>query len=89
MGRFVHTVRFPPSFNITLNSSCGNWLRFLSIVEEHNTESQEDRQDEEATGDEKKADIAPLVLSQEQMEEVSRKLESLEEQVKRLQVRIV
>ncbi|XP_053468058.1 rho guanine nucleotide exchange factor 1b isoform X2 [Ictalurus furcatus] len=56
-----------------------------SQVEEHNMESQEDRQDEETKGDEQKAVIAPLVLSQEQMEEVSRKLESLEEQVKRLQ----
>lgn len=52
-------------------------------------ESQEDRQDEETKGDEQKAIIAPLVLSHEQMEEVSRKLESLEEQVKRLQVRMV
>ncbi|KAF4075940.1 hypothetical protein AMELA_G00224700 [Ameiurus melas] len=56
-----------------------------SQVEEHNMESQEDRQDDEAKGDEQKAIIAPLVLSQEQMEEVSRKLESLKEHVKRLQ----
>ncbi|XP_053083861.1 rho guanine nucleotide exchange factor 1b isoform X2 [Pangasianodon hypophthalmus] len=56
-----------------------------SQVEEHSTESQEDGQDEKAKGEEQKAVIAPLVLSQEQLEEVSRKLKSLEEQVKRLQ----
>lgn len=50
-------------------------------------ESQQKGQDE--TGDERKAVTAPLALSQEQVEEVSRKLESLEEQVKRLQVRMV
>lgn len=56
-------------------------------MEEHNTASQQKGQDE--TGDERKAVTAPLALSQEQVEEVSRKLESLEEQVKRLQVRMV
>lgn len=49
----------------------------------------ETRQDEESTGEEKKEDIAPLVFSPEQIEVVNRKLESLEEQVKRLQVRMV
>lgn len=56
----------------------------FSLVEEHNMESEEDGQNEKATGDEQKA-----VLSQEQVEEVSRKLESLEEHVKKLQVRMV
>ncbi|XP_060756147.1 rho guanine nucleotide exchange factor 1b isoform X2 [Neoarius graeffei] len=54
-------------------------------VEEHSMESQEDNQDEKAKGDEQKAVTAPLVLSQEQREEVIRKLESLEEHLKRLQ----
>ncbi|XP_058232194.1 rho guanine nucleotide exchange factor 1b isoform X2 [Hemibagrus wyckioides] len=53
----------------------------LSQVEEHNVESQ----DEKAKGEEQKAVIGPLVLSPEQMEEISRKLDSLEDQVKRLQ----
>ncbi|KAK3515685.1 hypothetical protein QTP70_028463 [Hemibagrus guttatus] len=52
-----------------------------SQVEEHNVESQ----DEKAKGEEQTAVIAPLVLSPEQMEEISRKLDSLEDQVKRLQ----
>lgn len=43
-------------------------------------------QDEKARGEEQKAVLAPLVLSEEQIEEISRKLESLEDQVKRLQV---
>lgn len=61
-------------------------------MKEHSTElpvAMEDKQDEELTGEENKADVAPLVFSQEQIEEVNRKLESLEEQVKRLQVRPV
>ncbi|KAK3541527.1 hypothetical protein QTP86_028644, partial [Hemibagrus guttatus] len=53
-----------------------------SQVEEHNVESQ----DEKAKGEEQTAVIAPLVLSPEQMEEISRKLDSLEDQVKRLQI---
>ncbi|XP_060718264.1 rho guanine nucleotide exchange factor 1b isoform X2 [Tachysurus vachellii] len=52
-----------------------------SQVEEHNMESQ----DEKTRGEEQKAVLAPLVLSEEQIEEISRKLESLEDQVKRLQ----
>ncbi|KAM9436305.1 rho guanine nucleotide exchange factor 1 isoform 1-T1 [Clarias gariepinus] len=47
-------------------------------------ESQEELE-EKAQGGEHKAVIAPLVLSQEQIEDVSRKLETLEEQVKKLQ----
>lgn len=56
----------------------------FTLVEEHNVESQ----DEKAKGEEQKAVISPLVLSPEQMEEISRKLDSLEDQVKRLQVRM-
>lgn len=56
----------------------------FTLVEEHNVESH----DEKAKGEEQKAVIAPLVLSPEQMEEISRKLDSLEDQVKRLQVRM-
>ncbi|TSK20241.1 Rho guanine nucleotide exchange factor 1 [Bagarius yarrelli] len=61
---------------------------FFSQLEEHNMESQEDVQDEKTKEDELKAVAAPLVLSQEQIEEVRRKLESLEEHTKRLQLYI-
>ncbi|KAF7691884.1 rho guanine nucleotide exchange factor 1b isoform X2 [Silurus meridionalis] len=55
-------------------------------VDEQNIESQDDTQeDEKAKADEQKAVIAPLLFSQEQVEEVGRKLEILEEHVKRLQ----
>ncbi|KAI5620850.1 rho guanine nucleotide exchange factor 1 isoform X3 [Silurus asotus] len=56
------------------------------VVDEQNIESQDDTQeDEKAKADEQKAVIAPLLFSQEQVEEVGRKLEILEEHVKRLQ----
>ncbi|XP_022053706.1 rho guanine nucleotide exchange factor 1b isoform X2 [Acanthochromis polyacanthus] len=43
------------------------------------------KEGEETKGDEEKSISAPLVLSQERMEEVSRRLQSLEKQLERLQ----
>lgn len=43
--------------------------------------------DAATTGEEERSFSAPLVLSQERMEEVCRRLHSLQEQLKRLQVR--
>ncbi|XP_062841545.1 rho guanine nucleotide exchange factor 1b isoform X2 [Trichomycterus rosablanca] len=53
--------------------------------EEHKTEGQEEREGENAKSEEEKKNSAPLVLSQEQMDEVSRRLHNLEDQVKQLQ----
>lgn len=50
------------------------------------TEGQEGGGDENSKGEEERGISAPLVLSQERMEEVQRKLQVLEEQLKRLQV---
>ncbi|KAF5904333.1 rho guanine nucleotide exchange factor 1 isoform X5, partial [Clarias magur] len=50
--------------------------------QEHNMEVWQEEKDQ---GGVHKAVIAPLVLSQEQIEDISRKLETLEEQVKKLQ----
>ncbi|XP_072547891.1 rho guanine nucleotide exchange factor 1 isoform X2 [Salminus brasiliensis] len=54
-------------------------------MEEHSTEGQEDVQDEKVKGEEDRGFVAPLVLSHESMEEVRRKLHSLEDKLKRLQ----
>lgn len=51
------------------------------------TGGQEGGGDESSKGEEERGISAPLVLSQERMEEVQRKLQVLEEQLKRLQVR--
>ncbi|XP_057195407.1 rho guanine nucleotide exchange factor 1b isoform X2 [Triplophysa rosa] len=60
-----------------------------SSVEESSTddktEGQEGGGDESSKGEEERGISAPLVLSQERMEEVQRKLQVLEEQLKRLQ----
>lgn len=45
-----------------------------------------EKESTERKGDEERSISAPLVLSQERMEEVCRRLHSLEEQLKRLQV---
>ncbi|XP_056617990.1 rho guanine nucleotide exchange factor 1b isoform X3 [Triplophysa dalaica] len=60
-----------------------------SSVEESSTDDktggQEGGGDESSKGEEERGISAPLVLSQERMEEVQRKLQVLEEQLKRLQ----
>lgn len=56
------------------------------LVEEHSTEGQEAGvQDEKVKGEEDGGISAPLVLSNESLEEVRRKLGSLEDKLKRLQ----
>ena len=55
-------------------------------AEEENDDDPCEKEVAEADGEEEKSISAPLVLSQERMEEVSRKLQSLMEKIKRLQV---
>lgn len=62
----------------------------LSVEEsstEGKTEGEEGGGDGGNKGEEERGISAPLVLSQERMEEVQRRLQALEEQLKRLQVR--
>lgn len=64
---------------------------FSSSVEESSTEGGTEGEqtggDGESKGEEESGISAPLVLSQERLEEVQRRLQSIEEQLKRLQVR--
>lgn len=55
------------------------------LVEEHSTEGYEDVQNEKAKEEEAGGISAPLVLSHESLEEVHRKLGSLEDKIKKLQ----
>uniref|UniRef100_A0AAR2KKT7 DH domain-containing protein n=1 Tax=Pygocentrus nattereri TaxID=42514 RepID=A0AAR2KKT7_PYGNA len=57
-------------------------------LEEHSTEGQEEEEHGKVKIEEVTAVAAPLVLSHESMKEVCRKLDSLEDKLKKLQVRV-
>lgn len=75
--------------NCVFSSADEEQTAISGVVEENDNSCDKDASTKQEEEEEERGISAPLVLSQERLEEVYRRLHCLQEQVKRLQVRRV